>query len=64
MLAVADVFDALSTPRPYRHALEPAEVFALMDRDSGRGFCERCLDALKSWAGERGGEGDPLQRAA
>jgi len=64
VLAVADVYDALSTPRPYRHALEPAEVFALMGRDGGHGFCELCLDALHSWAGEAGGEAEPERLAA
>ncbi len=64
VLAVADMYDALSTPRPYRHALEPAEVFAILDRDGGTALCESCLDALKSWAGECGGEAEPVQRAA
>ena len=47
VLAVADVYDALSAPRPYRHALSPPEVFAIMDRDGAKGFCPRCYDALK-----------------
>jgi putative two-component system response regulator len=47
VLAVADVYDALSAPRPYRHALSPAEVFAIMDRDDARGFCTDCYAALK-----------------
>ena len=47
VLAVADVYDALSAPRPYRHALNPAEVFAIMDRDGAKGFCPSCYDALK-----------------
>jgi len=64
VLAVADVYDALSTPRPYRHALEPAEVFALMGRDGGTGFCELCLEALHSWAGEDDGEAEEERLAA
>jgi len=55
VLAVADVYDALSTVRPYRHALSQPEVFAIMDRDNGRGFDSECLEALKSVAGEIGG---------
>jgi len=59
VLAVADVYDALSTVRPYRHALSPPEVFAIMDRDDGRGFDSECLEALKSVAGGiGGGEGE------
>jgi HD-GYP domain-containing protein (c-di-GMP phosphodiesterase class II) len=48
VLAVADVYDALSTARPYRHALSPPEVFMIMDRDEAKGFCPRCYDALKA----------------
>ncbi len=48
VLAVADVYDALSAARPYRHALSPPEVFAIMERDGAKGFCGDCLDALKS----------------
>jgi HD-GYP domain-containing protein (c-di-GMP phosphodiesterase class II) len=59
VLAVADVYDALSTVRPYRHALTPPEVFAIMDRDAGRGFAPKYLEALKcvrgGAAGRRGG---------
>lgn len=35
ILAVADVFDALSAERPYRAALEMKEVFAIMERENG-----------------------------
>src|SRR5262249_22519901 len=55
VLAVADVYDALSTVRPYRHAPSPPEGVAVMDRDHGRGFDPECLEALKSVAGEIGG---------
>jgi HD-GYP domain-containing protein (c-di-GMP phosphodiesterase class II) len=47
VLAVADVYDALSTARPYRHALSPEEVFMIMDRDAETGFDPQCFDALK-----------------
>ncbi|HEY6195826.1 MAG TPA: HD domain-containing phosphohydrolase [Candidatus Eisenbacteria bacterium] len=66
VLAVADVFDALSTARPYRHALSPPEVFSIMERDGAKGYCPRCYDALKAvaGAGEFGaGEDDAAQAA-
>ena len=63
VLAVADVYDALSTVRPYRHALSQPEVFAIMDRDDGRGFDSECLEALKGVAGEIGG-GEGERKAA
>jgi HD-GYP domain-containing protein (c-di-GMP phosphodiesterase class II) len=43
---VADVFDALSRKRPYRSAIDDADVLAYLDRQAGRGFDEemvRCL---------------------
>jgi len=54
VLAVADVYDALSTVRPYRHALSQPEVFAIMDRDADKGFSGECLEALKSVVGGEG----------
>ncbi len=49
-LAVADVFDALSADRPYRAALPPAEVFAILDRDA---LDRDCVAVLKSLYGSR-----------
>jgi len=44
--------------RPYRHALTPPEVFAIMDRDDGRGFDSECLEALRCVVEDiTGGEG-------
>jgi HD-GYP domain-containing protein (c-di-GMP phosphodiesterase class II) len=45
-LAVADVFDALSTRRPYRPALAPEQVLEIMERDRDAGLCPAALDAL------------------
>ena len=56
VLAVADVFDALSTARPYRHALAPEEVFAIMEREAATGFDPRCFDALKCSVGTASGD--------
>lgn len=63
VLAVADVYDALSTARPYRHALAPEEVFAIMDREAATGFCPKCFDALKCSVAETG-EGEAERKAA
>ena len=46
VLAVADVFDALSTRRPYRPALPPEQVLEIMERDRDAGLCPVALDAL------------------
>jgi len=46
VLAVADVFDALSTRRPYRPALSIEEALSIMEQDRGSGLCGDALDAL------------------
>ncbi len=38
ILQVADIYDALSTERPYKHALSPAESFAVMEEEVRRGW--------------------------
>ena len=55
VLAVADVFDALSTRRPYRPALAPERVLEIMERDRDAGLCPRALDALVTALGENDG---------
>jgi len=46
VLAVADVFDALSTRRPYRPALPIEQVIAIMQRDRDAGLCPHAMDGL------------------
>ncbi len=53
IIAVADVFDALSAKRPYRDALPFEEVMKIMERDSGHALDSDCLDAVRSFG--RGG---------
>ena len=48
VLAVADVYDALSAARPYRHALSPPEAFSIMERGGAKGYCADCFAALKT----------------
>ncbi len=64
VLAVADVFDALSTARPYRHALEPDQVLAIMEDEGAAGFCPECFDALRCNVEEGGAESASDTRAA
>ncbi len=44
ILAVADVFDALSADRPYRAALPPDKVFAILD---GEALDRDCISVLR-----------------
>ena len=48
ILAVADVFDALSAARPYREALPLERVFATLKRDDGTALDSSCIRALHS----------------
>jgi putative nucleotidyltransferase with HDIG domain len=47
-IAVADVYDALSSKRPYRSALAKNEVFRIMAADVPHALDEDCFVALKS----------------
>jgi len=51
VIAVADVFDALSADRPYRGALPPDEVFAILGREA---LDPDCVAVLKSARGSQG----------
>ncbi len=54
VLAVADVAEALSSDRPYRRALDPDDVLAVMRRDANRTLDPDALAALEvvlpAWA--------------
>ena len=63
VLSVADVFDALTSSRPYRDALPREHVLELMERDRGIGFDPDCLDALLCVLG-RAEEDDAEDRLA
>lgn len=47
ILAVADVYEALTSERPYRPALAPEVALATMDRDRGTALAGDCLEALE-----------------
>jgi putative nucleotidyltransferase with HDIG domain len=51
ILAVADVWDALVSPRVYRGAWTPERAMALLVDESGTGFDPRCVDALRAITG-------------
>ena len=46
VIATADVYDALTAARPYRHALPEDVALELMAKDRGTGLRDDCLDAL------------------
>ena len=47
ILAVADIFDALTADRPYRSAMPIAKALSIMTEDSGRAIDSDCFAALK-----------------
>jgi putative nucleotidyltransferase with HDIG domain len=48
LVAVADIYGALSEKRPYRAALRPAQITAIMDRESRTQLDPVCYEALRS----------------
>jgi HD-GYP domain-containing protein (c-di-GMP phosphodiesterase class II) len=48
LIAVADIYGALSENRPYREALAPAQITAIMDRDIPLKLDGMCYEALRS----------------
>jgi putative nucleotidyltransferase with HDIG domain len=48
LLAVADIYGALSETRPYREALPPAQITAIMDRDIPAKLDGACYEALRA----------------
>jgi HD-GYP domain-containing protein (c-di-GMP phosphodiesterase class II) len=53
VLAVADVADALGAERPYRAALEPDEVLAIMSQEAGTKLDAEAFDALVTLLSDR-----------
>jgi putative nucleotidyltransferase with HDIG domain len=51
ILAVADVWDALVSPRVYRGAWTPERAMALLVAESATGFDVRCVEALRAITG-------------
>lgn len=46
ILAVCDVFDALTTDRPYRKSMPLEKAFSILEKGRGEDFCPDCLDAF------------------
>jgi len=47
IMAVADVFDALTSARPYRAAMPVADALAVLEREAGIGLDPACVGALR-----------------
>ena len=53
IIAVADVFDALTTARPYKDPWPVEKALELLEKEAGTKFDKRCVDALKEILSER-----------
>ena len=62
VIATADVFDALSSERPYRPAMPIEKTLEIMEEDRESAFMPECLDALYQVIGRSGDAAD--RRAA
>jgi HD-GYP domain-containing protein (c-di-GMP phosphodiesterase class II) len=51
---VCDAYDAMTSHRPYRRALDPAEAVEELERHAGTQFCARCVAALLETLEEEG----------
>jgi putative nucleotidyltransferase with HDIG domain len=47
IVAVADIFDALSAKRPYRDAVPLEKVFTIIRKESAHAFDRTCIEALE-----------------
>src|SRR6185437_833431 len=62
IVAVADVWDALTCDRPYRKAMTEQEAAAILRRDAGKHLDPVCIEALFAVIGFE--QEEPLARAA
>ena len=52
ILAIADIFDALTAERPYRAAMPIAKALSIMEQDAGTAIDAPCFEALKRALGK------------
>lgn len=55
LLAVADVFEALTATRPYRPGMPVEQALAIVHHDTGSAFCPEAVGGLDAWL-ERSGD--------
>ena len=49
VLAVADIYEAMSAKRPYRDAMPWEKIQAMLAKDAGAGVDPECFAALVTW---------------
>jgi HD-GYP domain-containing protein (c-di-GMP phosphodiesterase class II) len=53
LLAVADIYEALSAARPYRDGLPQEKILAILESETGTGICAESYAALRTWLERR-----------
>lgn len=46
IIGVADAFDAMTSDRPYRNAMEIERAVSILQAERGKQFCPQCVDAF------------------
>ena len=64
MLAVADMFEALTADRPYRPAMPEEVALEILEKERGLGLDPNALDALIAAIGHGAGRDEAAERAA
>ena len=64
MLVVSDIYDALTSDRPYRAGMPQEKAMAILEKDRGTKLCPVALDALDAVRGTEGLQQDDSHRAA
>jgi HD-GYP domain-containing protein (c-di-GMP phosphodiesterase class II) len=54
ILTVCDIYDALSSDRPYRNGMDEAAITTILEKDRGTKLCPVALDALSAVRAELG----------
>jgi len=58
IIAVADVYEAVTSERPYRDSLPRRVALEIIREERGRQLCPVCVDAFFAWYDKTGGEVD------
>jgi HD-GYP domain-containing protein (c-di-GMP phosphodiesterase class II) len=53
LLAVADIFEALSAARPYRDGMPLEKILGILDKEAGTTLCAESCQALLTWLDRR-----------
>ncbi len=58
IISVADVFEAVTSERPYRDSMPKRVAIDIIREERGRQLCPTCVDAFLRWYERTGGEID------